>query len=141
MSIAGHFLGRPLLSRALLAVNLPAYAVLVALTAARIVIHPGRLAADLADHARGSGYFTIVAGTCVLGSQCLPIAGWRGPAEFLFAAGLGLWFFVMYAFFTAVLARGARPTLEQGIHGAWLIATGATQSVSVLALTPGDPFG
>lgn len=141
VSIAGHLLGWPLLARALLAINLPAYAVLVALTAARIVLYPRRLAADLADHARGSGYFTVVAGTSVLGSQCLLIAGWRLAAEVLFAAGLGLWFLVMYAFFTAVIVRGAKPTLEQGINGAWLIATVATQSVAVLALALGDPFG
>ncbi|GMU67187.1 MAG: tellurite resistance protein permease [Acidobacteriota bacterium] len=141
VSIAGHLLGWPRLAGALLAVNLPAYAALVALTAARIVLYPRRLAADLADHARGSGYFTVVAGTCVLGSQCLLIAGWRLAAEVLFAAGLGLWFLVMYAFFTAVIVRGAKPTLEQGINGAWLIATVATQSVAVLALALGDPFG
>ncbi len=141
VSLAGHWLGWPLLARTLLAVNIPAYAVLVALTAARLVLYPRRLAADLADHARGSGYFTVVAGTCVLGSQCLLIAGWRGAAEALFAAGLGLWFLVMYAFFTAVIVRGAKPTLEQGINGAWLIATVATQSVAVLALALGEPFG
>jgi tellurite resistance protein TehA-like permease len=141
VSIAGHLLGWPLLARVLLAVNLPAYAVLVALTAARIVIHPRRLAADLADHARGSGYFTIVAGTCVLGSQCLLVAGWRGVAETLFAAGVALWFLVMYAFFGAVIVRAQKPTLEQGINGAWLLATVATQSIAVLALALGDPFG
>lgn len=141
VSIAGHFLGWSLLARALLAVNLPAYAALVALTAARIVIHPRRLAADLADHARGSGYFTIVAGTCVLGSQCLLVASWRGAAEMLFAAGVALWFLVMYAFFGAVIVRAKKPTLEQGINGAWLLATVATQSVAILAIALGDPFG
>lgn len=141
VSIAGHFLGWPRLARALLFVNVPAYATLVALTAARGVFYPRRLASDLTNHARGSGYFTIVAGTCVLGSQCLLIAGWRVAAEVLFAAGLGLWFLVMYAFFTAVIVRGAKPTLEQGINGAWLIATVATQSVAVLALALGEPFG
>lgn len=141
VSIAGHFLGWPLFSRALLAANLPAYAVLLALTAARIVIHPRRLAADLADHARGSGYFTVVAGTCVLGSQCLLVASWRGVAEILFAAGVALWFLVMYAFFGAVIVRAKKPTLEQGINGAWLLATVATQSVAILAIALGDPFG
>lgn len=141
VSIAGHLLGWPRLARALFWVNLPAYATLVALTAARLVLFPRRLAADFADHARGSGYFTTVAGTCVLGSQCLLVAGWRGAAEALFGAGLALWAVVMYAFFTAVIVRERKPTLEQGINGAWLIATVATQSVAVLALGLGDPFG
>jgi len=141
VSIAGHLLGWPRLARALFWINLPAYAALVALTAARLVLFPRRLAADLADHARGSGYFTTVAGTCVLGSQCLLVAGWRGAAEALFGAGLALWAVVMYAFFAAVIVRETKPTLEQGINGAWLIATVATQSVAVLALGLGDPFG
>jgi len=38
----------------------------------------------------------------------------------------------MYAFFTAVVTRSEKPTIEQGINGAWLIATVATQSVSIL---------
>ncbi len=141
VSIAGHLLGWPRLARALFWVNLPAYSTLLALTAARLVLFPRRLAADFADHARGSGYFTTVAGTCVLGSQCLLVAGWRGAAEALFGAGLALWGLVMYAFFAAVIVRETKPTLEQGINGAWLIATVATQSVAVLALGLGDPFG
>jgi len=141
VSIAGHLLGWPRLARALLWVNLPAYATLVALTVARIVLFPRRVAADFGDHARGSGYFTTVAGTCVLGSQCLLVAGWRPAAEALFAVGLALWAVVMYAFFTAVIVRETKPSLEQGINGAWLIATVATQSVALLALALGDPFG
>ncbi|MDQ1349632.1 MAG: hypothetical protein QG573_3013 [Acidobacteriota bacterium] len=141
LSIAGHLLGWPRLARALFYVNLPAYTALAALTVARLVLFPRRLAADFADHARGSGYFTTVAGTCVLGSQCLLVADWRGAAETLFAAGLALWVVVMYAFFAAVIVRETKPTLEQGINGAWLIATVATQSVAVLALALGDPFG
>jgi tellurite resistance protein TehA-like permease len=141
VSIASLLLGWRTLAIALLAINLPAYAVLVAMTLARLVLYPRRLAADFGDHARGSGYFTTVAGTCVLGTQCLLVAGWRTAAEALLAAGIVLWALVMYAFFTAVIVRETKPTLEQGINGAWLIATVATQSVAVLALALGDPFG
>lgn len=141
VSIAGHWLGWPWVARALLAVNLPAYAILVLMTLARVVRFPRELAADFADHARGSGYFTTVAATCVLGSQCLLVAGWRGAAEALLAAGIVLWPVVMYAFFTAVIVRQEKPTLEEGINGAWLLATVASQSVAVLALALGDPFG
>ncbi|MEO8197892.1 MAG: tellurite resistance/C4-dicarboxylate transporter family protein [Thermoanaerobaculia bacterium] len=141
VSIASHLLGWPRVAAALLVVNVPAYGLLVALTLARLVLFPRRLAADFADHARGSGYFTIVAGTCVLGSQCLLVTGWRGAAEALLAGGIALWVLVMYTFFTAVIVREKKPTLEQGINGAWLLATVATQSVALLALTLRDPFG
>jgi tellurite resistance protein TehA-like permease len=141
VSIGCRLLGMDGAARALLALNLAAYAALVAANLARLALHPRRVLADLADHGRGSGFFTWVAGTCVLGSQSLLVAGWRGFAEALWGLGLALWCAVMYAFFTAVIVRERKPTLAQGINGAWLIATVATQSVAVLAVGLGDPFG
>jgi tellurite resistance protein TehA-like permease len=47
----------------------------------------------------------------------------------------------MYSFFTAVIVRTKKPTLAEGINGAWLIATVATQSVAILAIGLGTPFG
>jgi tellurite resistance protein TehA-like permease len=134
-------LGLPGVARALLAVNLAAYATLVALTLARAVRWPRRLLADLADHARGPGFFTLVAGTSVLGTQGLLVVGWRGLAEALLGVGCVLWVAVMYGFLTAVIVREKKPTLAEGINGAWLIATVATQSVAILALGLVEPFG
>ena len=48
---------------------------------------------------------------------------------------------IVYAFFTAVVTRENKPTLEAGINGAWLIATVATQSVSVLGSLVAGEFG
>jgi len=141
VSIACDLNGWPGLARALFAVNLVAYPALAALTLARLLIFPRRLAADLADHARGPGFFTLVAGSCVFGSQCLRLADWRGVAEGLWAFGAAAWALVMYAFFTAVIVRVHKPSLAEGINGAWLIATVATQSVALLALGLGEPFG
>src|SRR5690606_27170276 len=55
--------------------------------------------------------------------------------------GLVLWTVVSYAFFTAVVIREEKPTLEEGINGAWLLAIVATQSVSVLATLIAPRFG
>lgn len=141
VSIAAQILSLPAIARWLLAVNLVAYGVLVALTLARALLHPRRLVADFSDHARGSGFFTLVAGTCVLGTQSLLVAGWRTFAEVLWGVGLVLWLVVMYGFFAAVIVREDKPTLADGINGAWLLATVATQSVAILGLGLGDPFG
>ncbi|EES74102.1 tellurite resistance/C4-dicarboxylate transporter family protein [Paenibacillus barengoltzii] len=46
--------------------------------------------------------------------------------------GISLWVVIMYTFFTAVTVRKEKPTLAEGINGAWLIAAVATQSVSIL---------
>ncbi len=55
-----------------------------------------------------------------------------GVAHALWVAGIALWVVVMYAFFTATVIRQAKPSLETGINGAWLLGIVATQSVSVL---------
>ena len=47
----------------------------------------------------------------------------------------------MYSFFTAVITRDEKPSLEDGINGAWLIAAVATQSVSTLGSFVAPHFG
>jgi tellurite resistance protein TehA-like permease len=88
--------------------------------------------ADLNDHVRGPGFFTVVAGTCVFGSQLVLVIGQFEIAAVLWIIGLFCWVVIMYAFFTAVTVRMNKPPLEKGISGSWLIAVVATQSVSVL---------
>lgn len=132
VSVAAQVEGMPGIARGLLAVNLAAFVVLWLLLFARIAFYPRRVLADLGDHGRGPGFFTVVAGTCVLGSQVLLVVDWPGVARWLWIAGIGLWAVVMYSFFTAVVVREQKPTLEAGINGAWLIAIVATQAVSIL---------
>ncbi len=132
ISIGSKLLGLPWIARPLLWLNVVAYALLAALLLARLVLYPGRVFTDLCDHNRGPGFFTVVAGTCVLGTQSLVVAEVPSVARVLWFMGIGLWFFVMYAFFTAVVVRKDKPPLETGINGAWLIAIVATQAVSVL---------
>ncbi|HLT48328.1 MAG TPA: tellurite resistance/C4-dicarboxylate transporter family protein [Rubricoccaceae bacterium] len=143
VSVAAEVMGMPAVARALLAVNVAAYAVLGLMLAARLVGHLPRVLDDLRDHGRGPGFFTVVAGTCVLGSQLVLVAGATAAARVLWFVGIGLWVVVMYAFFTAVMVREQKPSLEEGINGAWLIAIVATQSVSVLGtlLAPGMGAG
>src|SRR5690606_18648945 len=99
-SVAAFLLGMAAVAWALLAVNVVAYAVLWGLMLVRLVRFFPRVWADLGSHARGPGFFTLVAGTCVLGSQLLVVAGQRGAAAVLWALGIGLWTAVMYTFFT-----------------------------------------
>jgi tellurite resistance protein TehA-like permease len=143
VSIAMHLLRMPRIAWALLAINIIAYAVLVCLLAVRLAVYFPRVLEDLNSHARGPGFFTVVAGTCVLGSQIVILTGRTGVAHALWIAGIALWVVVMYAFFTAAVVREEKPSLETGINGAWLLGIVATQSVSVLAtlLAPGMTGG
>jgi tellurite resistance protein TehA-like permease len=116
----------------LLIINVVAYVVLWLLTLLRLLRYFPRLATDLISHARGPGFFTMVAGTCVLGSQLVIVVGNYTIATGLWLLGLVLWLLIMYTFFAAVTVREEKPSLEAGINGAWLIAAVATQSISVL---------
>lgn len=132
VSIACQLLAIPFFPKALLVVNWAAYAVLLLLTVLRIIRFPARITGDLSNHQRAPGFFTIVAGTCVLGTQNAIVAGAAEVGLMLWWVGLGLWCLVMYAFFTAVTIRERKPSLAAGINGAWLIAAVATQSIVVL---------
>jgi len=132
VSIAGELLEMHWLAPPLLGVNLLAYGTLCILFLFRFALYPRRVFDDFCDHGRGAGFFTLVAGTCVLGVQLLVVAKNPVAAHALWFAGIGLWSVIMYGFFTAVVVRERKPTLEEGINGAWLIAIVATQGVSVL---------
>lgn len=136
-SIACHLLGLESLAWALLGANLLAYATLWLLTLIRLIRYPKRLVGDMIDHVRGPGFFTIVAGTCILGTQFHIVAGHDGIAAGFWWVGLTLWGVIMYLFFIAVTTRTEKPNLAAGINGAWLLAAVSTHSVSVLtALLP-----
>jgi tellurite resistance protein TehA-like permease len=131
VSIASHLLGYHLVARVLFGLNWAFYLSLWALTAIRALQFPNRIVDDLFDHQRAPGFFTLVAGTLMLATQTVLVAGGHSASLYLWWFGLGLWFIVMYAFFTAVTIRARKPTLAAGINGAWLIAAVATQSVVV----------
>jgi tellurite resistance protein TehA-like permease len=132
VSIACHFMGMRPVAVALVAVNWIAWPVLWALTIIRALRFRDQLLRDISDHQRAPGFFTIVAGTCVLGTQNVVVMGATGVGTALWWLGLILWFAIMYTFFTAVTVRARKPTLARGINGAWLIAAVSTQAVVVL---------
>ena len=132
VSIAARLLEIPVVPQILLGINGIAFAVLWGATAVRIARYPKDVAADLCDHQRGVGFFTAVAATSVLGSQLVLVAGHRGFAFAFWIATLLLWVGLVYAVFTALTVKEVKPALDKGIHGGWLVAVVATQSVSTL---------
>ena len=132
VSIATQMLGMRTVAVTLLVINVVAYAVLWLLLLLRLVLFFPRIKADITDHVRGPGFFTVVAATCILGSQFIIVAGRDVAAAGLWLAAVVFWILIMYTFFTAVTVRENKPTLEGGLNGSWLIAVVATQSISVL---------
>jgi tellurite resistance protein TehA-like permease len=132
VSIASHLLEIPFVPRALLVLNAIFYPVLWVLTFARLVRHRSRFFSDFAHHGRAVGFFTMVAATCVLGSQCLIVAEAPDLAFTLLAVGIALYVLLVYAVFTILTVKEQKPPLAEGINGGWLVSVVAAQSVAVL---------
>ncbi len=133
VSIAARDFGLAVLATGLFAFNLAAYVVLACLTALRLIRYPELFFADMTDHLRGPGFFTAVAGSCILGSQFLLMTRSLAAATVFLAVGTALWVGLTYTIFTAFTVKRDKPPLEKGLTGAWLIAVVATQSIAFLA--------
>ncbi len=132
VAIAAFLLDLRPIAVALFAANGIFYPVLWALTILRFVRYRDRFIADFSHHARSVGFFTVVAATCVVGSQSIVIAGaWR-LAVVLWIAGIALWAALVYGIFATLTVKAEKPTLVDGLNGGWLVSVVATQSVSVL---------
>ncbi len=138
VSIAAFLLGMLWIAWLLFWINLAAFVILWLLFLARLLFFSSRFATDLASHARGPGFFTLVAGTSVLGRQVVFLLNDETSALFLWVAATAVWFVLMYTFFAIVTAKEDKPRLEEGLNGGWLLIVVATQSVSLLGTRLAD---
>jgi len=132
LSIAAHLLQREEIALGLFYVTVATYVILWFATALRVIFFFKRVLRDLASHGAGPGFFTWIAGNCVLGADFINLFGNYTVGIWLWALSGVLWVIIMYTFFTSVVTRSEKPTIEEGINGAWLIAAVATQAISVL---------
>ena len=112
--------------------NLLLFIALWALTLARLIWYRRRFLSDLIDHNLAPGFFTTVAAASILGSQWLIIYDAALMALGLWFLAILLWTILTYTIFTGLTVKESKPTLAEGIHGGWLIAVVATQSLAVL---------
>ncbi len=136
VSVAAYFAGLESIAWLLLPLNVLFYGVLCLLTLIRLLRYFPRIVADLTSHARGPGFFTLVAGTCKLGIQIVILSaasslGIRVGIS-LWVIGTLLWLLLMYTFFPAMSMHETGSDLMTGIHGGWLLAIVATQNVAIL---------
>ena len=144
VSLAAFLMGHRGLGLALFDLNLGQYAVLWVLYVLRAWRHPRRFFGDMVAHATGPGYFTVVAGTGILASQFMVMRENVAAGRALWLLAGLLWLGLTYTIFVALTVRREKPTLDRGIHGGWLLAVVATQSLSVstalLAARIGQPY-
>jgi tellurite resistance protein TehA-like permease len=141
VSIAASLQDMPAIAWTLFALNNGFYLIVGGLTVARVVLYPADVVADVTSHANGPPFLTLVAGTCVLGTQYELLGVSPTVAAGLWALGTLLWVILIYAFFTGVTIRPVKPPLDEGLSGAWLLAVVSTQSVSVLGTLLAPHFG
>jgi len=141
VSKAAYALDMRAIGLALFGVNLVAYVVLWLLSAARLLYYPRSVLADMLDHTRGPGFFTIVAATGVIGTQFVVLDGGLRIASALWLLSLLLWIGLTYTIFTGLTIKENKPTLAEGISGAWLLAVVSTQSVALLSAELAPHFG
>ena len=132
VSIACFLLEMRTLAVVLLVINIVAFILLWLLLLIRLLMFFARVKDDINNHVRGPGFFTVVAGTSVLGSQLLIVANQFQLASALWLLALVLWAVIMYTFLAAMTIRENKPSIEGGLNGAWLLTVVATQSISVL---------
>jgi tellurite resistance protein TehA-like permease len=132
VSIAALFEGWPVVAWLLFGINCVAYPLLWVLTLMRLVRWPHRLIGDLIDHRRGPGFFTLVAGTGVIGNQFVLLANLPAVALALLALAAALWLGITYTFFVAVVVRTPKAGVAEALSGGWLLAVVGTQSLAVL---------
>lgn len=139
ISVGTDLLGYRLLSSVVLGVTAAAFVGLTFAYAARMLWFRSFVRQSLRDPTTAMAYFTVVAGTDVLGIR-LAMAGHPLVAFGLGAAAAALWLILTYGLPWSIVAAARRPVLAE-INGTWLVWVVATQSLSIIAasVTPDAP--
>ncbi len=132
VSIASDHAGFRTIAAVLLWLNAGQYLGLWILTSWRLLRYRRALVDDLTNHRSGPGFLSAVAATGVMGNQLI-LAGAYDLALGLWIFGLFLWIALTYTIFTNLTIKETKPTIDQGITGAWLLAVVSTQSIALLS--------
>ncbi|KAA0210629.1 C4-dicarboxylate ABC transporter [Ignavibacteria bacterium CHB1] len=133
VSIASLFLKFPVIPEFLFWLNIIFYVAGCVFVTLRILFYGRDFLNDLFDHATGPGFFTIVAATCVLGTQFILLDDDYIIAVILWIIGVILWLLITFTIFTTFTIKEKKPSLIDGINGGWLLAVVSTQSLAVLS--------
>lgn len=134
LSISAFLMDQLLFAYVLFGINTILYTSFWALTITKMIYFASKMKQELQSHQVGPAYFTMVAGTTVYGTQLYVLFHLVTGAIILWLIGLILWLLIIYTFFTSLIVQKEKPTIQEGINGAWLIAVVATQSLAVLGV-------
>lgn len=117
VAISAHFEGLRTIAIGLSWFNAIAFVMLCVLYLLRLAFYPHSFFRDVPDFERGPGFFTLVAGIDVAGSQAIIIFGNDKVAIGMWVASIPLWACLIYAVFTAFTVKECKPSFGVGING------------------------
>lgn len=141
VSTALKLLGHDLSAIILFYINIALFLILWPLYLLKLFRYPARTLEDFSGHLSGPGFLTLVAGTNILGSQFVLFEQNYLLAEWLFWLGTICWIFMIWGIFYCIFTAENKPALENGINGAWLLATVSSQSIVILGLDVSQAAG
>lgn len=140
LAIAAGYDGMAPLALGLTYLNIALLVTLLAANLARLVWYRAALLEDLHGFERGPGFFTVVAGIAIVGSELLTTLHEPELARVAWIASLVLWAGFNYTIFIEITINENKPRFEDGINGGWLISVVATQAVANLSIQISDSF-
>jgi len=127
-----YALGPTWLSRLLLTIAAGGLVLLAGMLAIRLWRFRPQVMADFNSPERTFGFFTIVAGTDVLGAR-LAGAGHPAVTAILAIAAAAVWLCLTYAIPADLLLARSRDSVLGGVNGTWLLWVVGTQSLAICA--------
>ncbi len=140
ISIASNFLGFTGIAQGLFYLNMAAYTIILLLQILRVGLFWENFYNDLSNPKLCLVFFTIVAGTNVLGAQFVSVVNQPEIAKIFWYFGVFLWAAVSLTAFSILFVKSDQ-RIEVVLHGGWLTATVGTQSVAVLGALLAPEFG
>jgi tellurite resistance protein TehA-like permease len=132
ISVGADAFGPAWLSRALLAIATIGLVVLAGMLLIRLLRYRANVAADARAPEKTFGFFTIVAGTEVVGVR-LVAAGHPLVTAVLAMLAAAVWLGLTYALPAGLLLTRENDSLLGGVDGTWLLWVVGTQSLAITA--------
>src|SRR5438128_1750877 len=117
VATSSHMQHYAAVSNALFWINNIAFVFLLVLFVLRLLLFWPDLLADLSSHAKGAGFLTLVAGSCILGTSYAQAKSSYGPATVLWYFGLVMWLIFIFSFLSSVILKREKASPEEGLNG------------------------
>jgi tellurite resistance protein TehA-like permease len=142
ISTASQQLHYTSIARLLFILNNVQYFILLLIFIIRLLFFLPQVKADLSAHAKGAGFLTFVAASCILGTGYVQGQQLFDPGIWLIVPALVAWLILVYSFLPLVILKNEKTSPETGLNGSWLLLVVATQSLTILgtSLAPHLPF-